>query len=313
MLLGNFFKEHKDVISSIATLIGVLTALLYVIGFIAERIHWNYLGYVEAPTDFIEFLYRGGIVIISGLAAFPLYILSSINSYNVNNVLLTASIVTIIIAISFHKIPKKILKVERLKYSHLILYIGFVLLLIILIDLVSDWPLMPKNYLFQEDLSKGTYTEANIFQEHVGISVMWLIFFLACRKVQNNTEFNTNVERNLTRYLLWQSRCLQIIKRISFLITIMLLTILPFSYGSYQYSNIYPIVQVILINKSPETLKTKLNEGNFFALLYETDDAYVLYSRFPQKSVFKVKKSAVTAVIVHRSANILNDSTYRHK
>ena len=320
MFWGKVLKEHKDDIASLAALSGLVSALLYVFGFIAERVHWNFLGLVEPPANHIEFLYRGGIVFISCLAALPLYLVSIFKSFDIRTSLIVATIVTIIIGIHFNRIPKSILKTLRLRYPYIICCVGFFLLLILLVNMILDWPSTPKDLLFQKNVQKETYIKSLLFREHVGISALWLIFYLSCNRIHTVTMLNIHdkknsnvnekeLSQNISRFL----PIFQLFKRTSFIILIILFIFLPFSYGSNQYSHVYPIVQIVFINDSPKTLQCQLNGNYLMALLYETHDDYVLYTRTPNQSVFKVKKSIISALVVHRSSDIMDDCSFQLK
>lgn len=320
MMLNKIFKEHKEYITSLAALIGMISALLYVAGFFAERVHWNFLGHVDVPEDHMEFLYRGGVIVINSLSVFLLYLISAFKSFDTRSFLIMASIITMLSAKYFIKIPVSIRRVIRLKHPHIFLWLGFsLLLLLIIFDMrPQSWPDLEKDLLFQKNPSVNTSSLKHFFTSYIGITGLWFTFFLLCHRVSGANTRNIDSEattkpNNLFHDRSWFVKFFPIVKQTSFILMLAFLIYLPAVYGSYYYPRIHPIVQVLLTRDAPEELRLRIKENNAMALLYETMEDYVLYTRQPDPYIIKAKKSAVSALIVHKTADITDTCSFKFK
>jgi hypothetical protein len=309
MIWDRILRERKDAIASVAALIGVLSALLYVAGFVAERVHWYLLGHIEVPTNHIEFLYRGGVIVINSVFVFPVYLVSRIPDFDAESVLVMASIVTMVLGGYFVRLPS-ILR-AHLKRPHGLLSLGFFVLLVLLLLELKTWPIPQKDLLFQKNPSTNTSLSQQAFHRYVGMLGLWLTFFLVCRHVWGVTTISTNggsTKKADVGYVIHRGspipRLFSFVKRMSFTLILGHLFLLPAVYGSLYYPHIYPVVRVLLANDAPQELRLCTAGISAMALLYETEDDYVLYTRRQAQPILKVRKSAVSALVFHKNADI---------
>lgn len=310
-----FLKKYKDHIGTTATLIGIITASLYVVGYVAERVHWNFLGHIEVPTSHLEFLYRGGNIVISYLATFPLYLVGTIKNFNAKAILILTSILVMLIAKYFDKLPRSIHKFTRLKQPFGILLVSFFLLAIILLIELLYWPPFDKNLLFQENPSVNLNLFKSFYRNYVGISGLWLIFLIISRQtwiqftMNNMNQKNRNGSYSKSVFV----NLFPFIKKTSAIVLIIIFTFLPAVYGTYAYPHFYPIVQVLLINDAPDELHYQINKTDAMAVLFETNQDYLFYTTLSEQPVLKIKKSLVSALVVYKTADILDPNSFKVK
>lgn len=187
------FTFDRDNIQTLAATIGVVSALLYVWGYVAERVHWNLYGHIIVPADHIEFLYRGGNLLMSTLASFLLYLILALdNLYRF--LLVSAIIISLILADRFHNIPTRLRALTRWRFGHPLLYVAFFFLLILLGYELRNIPSIPENLLFQEALQLDRASITGYFNKYVGVTGLWLIFIIIGRRVAGRVKETSEPE-----------------------------------------------------------------------------------------------------------------------
>jgi hypothetical protein len=179
----NGLAVHKDNVQVITVLIGVLTVLLYIYGYVSERVHWNLYGHIEIPANHIQFLYRGGNIIISSLASFPLYLILS----PLDAALVFLTIFLLTVAYFYDRLPQRVRFAARCR-SPRPLWVGcFALLILLLLYELPSVPYVPRNILF-ETSGVDTSQWGDYFRGYVSVTVLWLAFFIASRRKRRQQE-----------------------------------------------------------------------------------------------------------------------------
>jgi hypothetical protein len=350
---------NRDNIQTLAALVGLITALLYVFGYVADRLHWNFYGHVVAPSDHIEFLYRGGNIILSTITSFLLYLLLGITSV----VRLILVSILLLFAATFPKLPKRLAMRSSIQSCYPLLWITFLLLVIVLLrELLLNVPSVPDNLLFQTNTLDNS-ARSDYFQRYSGVLILWFMFFLVGRRslgfysdlsgstrqneeapdvmlagqeqvgqlegassqwafiivgqgVRSTARTESNGENDGLKEGRPQGRIDTLsLKGFRFLsiatlaVVFLLFSFLPILYATFQYPDVYPIVEVNLASNAgaiPQTIASpSLN-----ALLFETGDDYFLYQRTPARSILVLKKSSVSLLTIRRSCDITEDKCF---
>lgn len=343
--------ENKDAVQVIAALIGVIAALLYISGYVAERVHWNLYGHIEVPANHIQFLYRGGNIVISSLASFPLYLLLS----PLRATLVLSTILLLVAAVFYDRLPLRTRDAVRIRSSQPFWIGCFVLLLILLLYELTRIPNVPRNILFemgQVDTSQwGDY-----FRSYVSVTVLWLAFYIAGygkqrRQTKSNRKpdapadsqgqeagyaridhksegwtfffvgerlWGTAGDRAVgelkqealtTKGRAFATGPIQQMLTASLMVAVVLIAFLPTVYGTFQFPNVYPIVDVALAKDPATDLATWVGTSPK-ALLFETADEYVLYARQVTPNILKLRKSQVSAVRIIKECDITEPETF---
>ena len=351
----NVLAAHKDNIQVITALIGVLTVLLYIYGYVSERVHWNLYGHIEVPANHIQFLYRGGNIVISSMASFPLYlILSPLDAVRAALVFLT--IFLLATAYFYDRLPQRARAATRLR-SPRPLWVGcFALLVLLLLYELPGVPYVPRNILFETG-GVDTSQWGDYFRSYVSVMVLWLAFFIAGRRKrrqqeksdeQPDTESATEGhERGFARIehksegwtlffvgeRLWgagggraaggvedaaeaatragppATGPTRHMLTASLVIVVALIAFLPTVYGTFQFPNVYPIVDVGLAKDAPADLAARVGTAPK-ALLFETADDYVLYRRHETPGVLKLRRSQVSVVTILRECDVTKPEAF---
>lgn len=285
------FTAYKDHIQTLAALVGVLSVLLYVFGYVAERVHWNMLGIIQVPADHIEFLYRGGNVVISSLVSALLYPLISLTEHNGRTLLLFGVIILMLIAIFGGRAGRKLFGKDLSRYT---LAAGFLLLSVLSISEFANWPDSRKDLLFQPVLRDCLAPDpAAFFQSYVGLIALWLALYFICRRIETLATETTKADDSTVdvipttsaSFLFFDSSTwfvtmaaagegakagaddktnvkapLQSVvnvwaRRVALFVVLVLLVGLPLIYGSFRFPNEYPIVRVLLAGNATSELK----------------------------------------------------------
>lgn len=338
------FTAYKEHIQTITALIGVITVVLYVFGYVAERVHWNMLGIIQVPANHIEFLYRGGNVVISSLASVLLYPLLSLVELNGRTVLLFV-LILLMLAVSFGRQGKQASSLERL--WHYVPSAILILLLALSILEFRQWPESRKDLLFLPSTADASANDvaARFFASYVGLIALWLAFYFLCRRLErvknsSNEEIlrkSENTSDASTSFMFFNAAAWFVtmavasegdkshagdstsvnparpwivntwIRLAALIIVLILMISLPLVYGSFRFPHEYPIVHVLIAPTAPPELKTSLQVGDLkepMALLYETTGEYVLYRKPSQPAVLRLKKTDVGGFVVYQSKDV---------
>jgi hypothetical protein len=342
---------HKEDIQMVMALIGVLTVLLYIYGYVSERVHWNLYGHIEVPANHIQFLYRGGNIVISSLASFPLYlILSPHDPVRVTLVFLT--IFLLAAAYFYDRLPRRASAVARLRSPRPLWVVCFALLLLLLLYEVPGVPDVPRNILFEIG-GVDTSQWGDYYRSYVSVTVLWLVFFMAGRRKRgqlkesgeqpdtggaaegqeagfarvdhksegwtlffigervwgaggSRTAGDEETAANADATAMSPNRHML---RASLAIAVALIAFLPIVYGTFQFPNVYPIVEVDMAKDA--TADTAARVGTEpKALLFETADDYVLYRRHATPSVLKLRRSQVSVVTILRESDVTKPESF---
>jgi hypothetical protein len=325
------YREH---IQTAAAVIGVVTALLYVFGYVAERVHWNLYGHIEVPTDHIEFLYRGGNVVLSCLAAWVLYLAEPKSL--MRWCLLIAFAVTMLAG------RREAARRGRERRANLSLYAGLFILLALSLHDLTDLPEPKANLLFDPNAGCGAAASEGYSGSYIGLLGLWLILFLQSGWVMRRTadEADGSAVRDwamgappeagtptpagvVERRARWSIKAAatklgellgrppSLVRRVSTTAAALMLVLLPIVYGLFKYPNVYPFVSVVPAKDMTDDSKQSLARAGALALLFTTDDNYVLYARRPEAVVLQLKKSEVSIIKVLKLADVTNACSFR--
>jgi hypothetical protein len=284
------FTAYKDHFQTLAALIGVLSVVLYVFGYVAERVHWNMLGIIQVPADHIEFLYRGGNVVISSLVSALLYPIMSLVEPSLRTLLLFGVILLMLVAI-FVRGPGKSFGIYFSRYS---LAASLLLLLVLSISELGNWPESRKDLLFLPAPADSSAPDpAAFFQSYVGLLALWLAFYFTCRRIETiaaaarkGDSSTTSDKPNASASFLFFDSSTWFVtmaatgeggkagsdaqasvetptpwgvsvwaRRVALFVALVLLVGLPLIYGSFRFPHEYPIVRVLLAGNASSELK----------------------------------------------------------
>ena len=352
---------NKDNIQTLAALVGLITALLYVFGYVADRLHWNFYGHVLAPSNHIEFLYRGGNILLATVTSFFLYLL--LNTNVVGLILVSLIIILLLLSVAFPKLPERVAERARIQSCYPLLWVTFLLLVtLIILELLLNIPSVPDNLLFQTNTSENS-ARSDYFQRYSGVLILWLIFFWVGRRTlgfysdlsgtakQNEqapdvmvagqehvghlegassqwafilmgqgVRSTTRTESNSKSYELqagWlsgridtlSSKAFRFLSITTLSVVLLLFAFLPVVYASFQYPDVYPIVEVNLAT-SPDAIPPPIAGSSLKALLFETAEDYFLYQRTPPRSVLVLKKKSVSLLTIRGSCDVTDDKCF---
>lgn len=340
-MTSKLLTKYKDHLQTAATLIGVITVVLYVFGYVAERVHWNSLGIIEVPANHIEFLYRGGNVAISSLASIALYLLSTLLSLDAKALLLVVLLTLIILTNLFA--PGRVIALGKVKFSlpRDSLLATFVLLIGLSVWELSAFPNSRTDTLFQSPTVLETEHAVSFFESFMGVLFLWLVF---CGTTYRARHLQTEkpvqdagddrkddtgqqaVAIVISGQEVWlnawaqglgtetpagetprsvPSRLVRFLSGVGLIIALVLLLAMPLAYGSFRFPYQYPVVEIVLTEDAPVRLKSEFGQQVRVALLYETEKDLVTYRKSPAPMIFKVRKDIVSGVVVLKNANIL--------
>ena len=340
---------HRDTIQGIVALSGLLAALLYVAGYLAERVHWNLYGHIEVPPNHIQFLYRGGNIVISGLASLPLFVMLS----PLRAVFVFVTILLLVVAVSCHSLPLRAREAVHIHSDRPFWIACFVLLLILLLYELVEVPEVPRNILFETGRLDASQW-ADYFRSYVTVTISWLAFCAAAYRSQRRRELDNDtpdattmtegqeghfvrIDHKTQKWTLFfvgertwgvgggadevkdaelvtKRRALsagptQLMFTASVVVTVALFAYLPIVYGIFQFPNVYPIVDVGLTKDVAPDMAARVGTSPK-ALLFETVDEYVLYRTHDTPSILKLRRSEVSAITILKECDVTKPEAF---
>jgi hypothetical protein len=176
------FEKFQNKLKTVVILSGIGVTFLYIIGYTSERVFWNSIGLLKVPTNHLEFLYRGGNVILGALAdllTFPQLLFSQLSNFSIITLLL-------IIGVVFLYLSKKNI-IGNFKYKVLsilsIISLMGLATLALTVFLYLNWPAIHIGKSFPKAIV--TTEMGNIFYKQI-IIVLSLTAFYVYRDIVNS-------------------------------------------------------------------------------------------------------------------------------
>lgn len=296
-------------IKHIASITGLATAILYSVGYVSDRVHWNLLGHIEIPFDHVELLYRGANVILGSLIDILIYVINDSIEGVSTGLTCWLSIIGIILGFAFSISYSQSNKISKI----FPLYAGIFSLLNIIILIVLEFSRRPdigQNILFIKNYSINIDAAHTFYRAFVVTLVFTgLLFYLfnnVSKLVINNPlqkSIGQIADEKKSKAILLSIR---VFRNISLGAFIVMLVFLPMVYGLFKYPNIYSSVDIVFKSNysRPEDLRS---EKIMKYLLYASPEIYVFYIQSANPYILRVSKSEVAHLIISEPRNIFAD------
>ncbi|MBI4877136.1 MAG: hypothetical protein HY822_21085 [Acidobacteria bacterium] len=262
--------SNKEPIEVAGKALALAAAILYVCGYIAERVHWNLFGYVLSPVDHTELLYRGGNVVISSAASLMLFGLAPLAPG------LFAWVFLATVAAGGVLLWRgRAAKSRWLVCAAAIALCGF----FVYQCRLAPGPITPDT-LLAGICAKSVRLETQFFESWAGMAgLAWILWRFAARTAALAPGREIRTAASGARVFFWG-----------------VLVALPFLYGAYRYPWMYPEAELSISGAAPVAGRC--------ALVSELKDDYVLFCRGSESSVRRVRKDKVTSVVLRAPFDI---------
>jgi len=300
MMFEKAFEPAKRFLGVIGASVGGLTAIFYVVGFLAVQAHHRFLGLTQLSVDFNQYLFSGGLF----FAAFPrlaIYFWESLLEIPARNfewllyalaaIALTGLLLRIKLIRNLANSLGNGLRKLAIRYVT-VLQIAFNLVLLILFLSFSLEVVNQNNWLFADGdpayswLIDTTNESANRRQQHfvglLGLAILSILVhtLLEHWRHQPNAKSGEQVKAP------WRS----VFSISALLLIILQLLYLPVNYGILLIPNSYPTAEFGLRNNQLEGLPPS---GQPLILVHREGDDYYFYSR-EHKKIWQVRREDMT-------------------
>ncbi len=318
MNIENAFEPTKRFLGVIGASVGGLTAIFYVVGFLAMHAHNRFLGLTHISIDFNEYLFNGG-QFFAYLPHLAVYFLDLLLAFAENDfgllviIIIAIAILWLLLQIRFIKnIKNRLIPLVNsiAKRFIFIQQVIFNLALLILFITISLDVVEQNGFLFN-DITHNDYWLIDASNEGFsrrqqyfsGLLIMAILSLLTYAMLEKWRQ--QPVESNNPVKAPWRS----IFSVSALLLIILQLLYLPVNYGILIISNYYPTVEFDLKKGMPEGF---LKEGNPLVLIHREGDDYFFYSRRQMKT-WQFHRSDFSWLTRMKEVNIFEQSDYKNK
>ncbi len=314
MTFEKVFEPAKRFLGVIGASVGGLTAIFYVIGFLAMQAHHTFLGLTHISIDFNKYLFTGGqffsyfpvLVIVLYESLFEIiashfeWLLYAISAIVIVRLLLLIQLIRRLIS-HFGSAAKKL----TIRYIT-VLQILFNLVLLLLFLEFSLEIVDEKNWLFRstdtasswliDTTAEGSFKRQEYFAKLLAMAILsvFALVLLEYLRRQPNSKTNTPVKAP------WRS----VLFISAFFLIVLQWLYLPVNYGILIISNRYPTVQIGL--RDYQQMAAMEADAPLFFLHREGDD-YFFYNR-KQRKIWQVARTDLTWLIRSDEVNIFDQT-----
>jgi hypothetical protein len=297
---------QKNWVKTFGSVLAGGASLLYVVGYTAERVHWNVLGHIETPINHIEYLYRGGNLIIGSVADILLGIQDSAGAASHWGILLLVAFAGLGIAQVCAALASGTTRnLSRWRLGAMATFgASLVCTIFLSASLLNNWPQVMNNLLFELNQSFDEAAAHSFYRQYVCLALLWSIVLLTNFRIE--ALYATSIPPGTGNDQSARSvsgRTLVLVKVARWTVVAIVavfVVMLPLVYGTYKYPNTYATAEVLM----KEDLVNKLT-GKSLYLLYETPHVYVLYARTPAPSVLRIERSAIVGLKLGVAESVL--------
>jgi len=306
------FEPAKRFLGVIGASVGGLTAIFYVVGFLAMQAHHHFLGLTHISVDYSQYLFSGGLF----FAYFPnlvVYFWDSLLEVPARNFewLLygLAAIVVVRLLLRIKLIRNLVNSVgntlRRLAIRYVVvLQVVFNLVLLVLFLTSSLKLVQQSKWLFADPdpayswlidtTEDGSNQRQKYFAGLLGVAILSILVHALMEhwRVQPNAKTGEPVKSP------WRS----IFSISALLLIILQLLYLPVNYGILLITKSYPTVEFALRNDQPEVLPATANP---LILIHREGDDYYFYSR-EHKKIWQIRRADFTWLTRTGEVNIFD-------
>ncbi|MCK4763281.1 MAG: hypothetical protein KAW12_13875 [Candidatus Aminicenantes bacterium] len=314
-------KDYKEEIGTITAIIGVVTVLLYIFGFASSMFHWIMTGFRDVPGNPLTYLLQGGGICILALYNFAFSLYNMIFSFDIRYVPILLGILVMSIAFFYKYLPEKVRKPIPFRPPYGLLWIVFFISLIniVMLCIMDIYQQVEFNLLFGESIRLFEKQPSIFIDYYIYVLGWWAVFLYICHRTWNESPFKTKKNKGDNNSKndknaepkSWTQRHFPILRKLSAAVVIIMILYYPIFINIYSGHTQYHMVQLVLKNESGNLPQHISNNEAVFGLLYETDENYALYKRFPRPYVIKLEKALVSAILIYPKADITKLESYR--
>lgn len=320
MIFEKAFEPAKRFLAVIGASVGGLTAIFYVVGFLAVQAHHRFLGLTHISVDLNQYLYSGGLF----FAAFPwlaIYFWDRLLEIPARNfewflfALIAIALAGLLLRIKWIKnlVGSLGIRLGKLAVSCVtMIQIVFNLVLLIVFISFSLEIVNQDNWLFADGhpdyawLVGTTHENSNRRQQHfvglLGLAILSILVhaLLEYWRRQPNPKSGEKVRAP------WRS----IFSITALLLIILQLLYLPINYGLLLIPNSYPTAEFGLRHTKLDSLPTS---GQPLVLIHRESDDYYFYSR-EHKKIWQIRRSDMNWITRMGDVHIFDQRSARtHK
>lgn len=312
MVFEKAFETAKSFLGVIGASVGGLTAIFYVVGFLAVQAHHSFLGLTHVSVDFDQYLFTGGLF----FTAFPrlvIYFWDSLFEIAARNfewlLYALAAVVVLRLLLRFKLISNGLnglrhaLRKLAIRYVTL-LQVVFNLALLVLFLSVSLELVHQNNSLFADIdpsfswLIDTTDDGSNRRQKYFAGLLAMAILSILVHALLEHWRLQPNAKTGEPVQAPWRS----VLSISAVFLVILQLLHLPVNYGILLISKSYPTVEIGLRNDQLEGLPAPSQQ---LILIHRDGDDHFFYNR-EQRKIWQIRRADLAWLTRTGEANIFD-------